>query len=326
MIEIKKIEYADRADFLNSLDLVSPSAEWRNFLARQYGARPDFLGVWENGQCQFIVPAYRMNTELAGVPKLYTEPLVCNESAGDFPIAEFMEYLRTETKAKWCRFDFAPILDPARASVLDQAQLKRRGVAHVLKLNGQQSEKEILSTVVSHKTRNQVRTAYRRGSFQLEINNEIDAFYTGYHRHIARLGGQPKEKTFFTNLHSSFGGNLKIISAKVDGAVAGANLCLLHNHYLHLLFSVSDARFFKDYINDWLYWETIKLGLAANIRIFDFGPSTLNDRSHQHFKAGFGAQPLPLYRIVVYHSFVQQTKGWVNTKIRNLGLRLRKRL
>lgn len=320
---VEPINYLQYADWLDDLDLISPSRPWCDFLKRQYGAEPEFLGFWENGKCRFILPAYRLGNDLVGTPRLYTEPLAyC--SNGQFPWSDLAVYLHDQKSASLARFDLGAITEPSQAMFWREAGLKQSGVCHVLKLAGTAGEQAVLEGIVSHKTRNQIRAAYRRGGFQRLFNRDLNAFYVFYCRQIGRLGARPKTEKFFADLGQSFGEKLRIIFATVNGEIAGANLCLLHNRYLHLMFSVADRCWFKDYVSDWLYWETIKLGLAASIRTFDFGPSALGDHSHQRFKAGFGARPLPLYRIAIYHSFARQARDWFSAKARNLGLRLRK--
>jgi lipid II:glycine glycyltransferase (peptidoglycan interpeptide bridge formation enzyme) len=178
---------------------------------------------------------------------------------------------------------------------------------------------------VEQKTRNQIKTSYRRGA-TLNINRDIDSFYNLYLKSIRRLKSIPKKRKFFETLARSFGDNLVIVSAYKDGELAAANLCLIKNKYLHLPFSISDAKYFKDYVNNFIYWETIKLGLEKGIEIFDFGPSSVKDNSHQKFKAGFGAAAIPIFDIPVYNSVFYRTRDFVKSKLRNARLRLNRLL
>jgi lipid II:glycine glycyltransferase (peptidoglycan interpeptide bridge formation enzyme) len=185
-------------------------------------------------------------------------------------------------------------------------------------------EDEILAKVIGHKTRNQILASYKRGNFNVSVGQDINEFYKIYLASIKRLKSIPKELEFFTDLEKSFKGNLQIIFAYHGSAPAGANLVLIKNKYLHLMFNVSNVEFFKDYVNDFLYWETIKFGLARGIEIFDFGPSSVRDKSHHHFKEGFGAKPVPIYNFTHYNSFDYRLRDFVFRKARNLRLKLNK--
>lgn len=324
MTNIRLIDYDEFSERLNRLDLISPSGQWRDFLLGQYGASANFLGIFERESLQFIVPTYRSAGGLVSVPKLYSEPLRQTGPSEPFPLGQFLDYLKNQKTLASVQMDFCPILNPSLQPIFAQAELKKRGLCHVLKLNSRCNEEKILSDIVNRKTRNQILSAYRRGNFQMKVSDSTDKFWNFYCRNIKHLGAVPKDKSFFENLSRSFGPDLKVIFAKRDGQIAGANLILIKNRYLYLPFNVSDPEFFGDYVNNFLYWETIKLGLSVGVNIFDFGPSTLRDRSHHHFKEGFGAQAIPIYRIVIYHSFRRKISDLIKTKTRSLGLRIRK--
>ncbi len=323
MISVEKIDYEKFKPFLESLDLISASLEWADFIGRSLGGRPCYFGIFENGRLSFIVPAFEtVAKELIGVPKLYTELIVYDGNEKIPPTIDILAFFGKNQVFSSIKFSICPILN-LNFSIPEETGVKMKRMTHILKPKTF-DENEILTRIISHKTRNQIITAGKRGNFEVKIGNLSDEFYKLYLVSIKRLKSTPKEFGFFSNLEKSFKENLRIIFAYRGQALAGANLALIKNKYLHLMFNVSDARFFKDNINDFIYWETIRFGLAKGIEIFDFGPSSIRDKSHHHFKEGFGAKPVPIYDFVSYNSLARRLNDFISKKARNLKLKIKK--
>ena len=317
MKQVKKIDYAEYADLLNSQNSIGARREWLAFVRTQLGAEPFFLGFFAGEKLAAILPACALAGGLEAVPKNYTEPIYLAAPDPTGLAEAFSRYLKTNQAFKYCRFSLGGV-----ETVLKLERPFRR-VTHVL-YTTEAGPEQILTSTVSHKTRNQIRAAYKRSGFSLGPEASLGEFYSLYQAAMRRLRSLAKNKKYFTNLKASFGENMRIISVYRAEQMIGANLVLLKNRLLHLAFSAAKADYFKDYLNDFLYWETIKFGLGRGINIFDFGPSTVSDQSHQHFKAGFGAVPVPIYDLIFYNSINERIKHLLANKFRNLRLRLKK--
>ena len=324
MISIEKIDYEKFKPFLESLDLVSTSSEWVNFIYVNLSSKPCFFGVFEDGRLDFVIPAFENPAkELIGVPKLYTEIVAHNSDKKTLPLTDILDFFKADKSFNSVKFSICPILSPNFPVLEKETGIGIKRLAHILKPKTF-DEDEILTKIVSHKTRNQIVTSGKRGNFEARIGDTLDEFYKLYLVSIKRLKSIPKEFSFFSGLAKSFGENFRIIFAYNSQILAGANLVLIKNKYLHLMFNVSDEKFFKDNVNNFLYWEMLKFGLAKGIEIFDFGPSSIKDKSHHHFKEGFGAKPVQIYDFVSYNSFSLRLKDLFFNKMRNFRLRLKK--
>lgn len=323
MISIGKIDYEKFKPFLDSLDLISTSSEWVKFVDVNLGSKPCFFGVFEDGRLGFVIPAFEtVAGELIGVPKLYTEIVTCSGGQKTLPLVDILTFFKKNRDFNSVKFSICSILSSS-FFIFEKEGAEVKRVAHVLKPETL-DESEILAKIISHKTRNQIVTSGKRGNFEVKVGDALDEFYKLYLVGAKRLKSIPKEFGFFSDLAKSFGGNFRIIFTYHGRTLAGANLTLIKNKYLHLMFNVSDEKFFKDNVNNFLYWETIKFGLARGIKIFDFGPSSIRDKSHHHFKEGFGAKPVPIYDFVSYNSLTRRLGDFISKKTRNFRLRLKK--
>lgn len=291
------------------------------FQHQYFDAKDHFFGIFIDDILRFIIPAFEINGNLEATPKLYTEIIRFGDHDLVFPQSGFLEYIKKNKTFGSIKFNLCYISEKIAK---DFSKLgKSATVSHILKLKSI-NEDRILAEIISHKTRNQIKTAHKRGNFHVKFENNIDIFFRLYLKSMKRLKSIPKEQIFFTNLWSSFGDNLKIVAVYQSNDLAAANLVMVKNKYLHVAFSVSSSHYFKDYVNDLLYWETIKFGLKNGIECFDFGPSSLKDKSHQHFKEGFGAKAIPIYKIVSYNSVGQRIGDFLSHKSRNLKLRIKR--
>lgn len=322
-MKIVKIRPEEAQSHLDTSGLISASKPWSDFVCLHFGAIPDFVGVFgADNKLKFILPVFISGKALEAIPKFYTQMVKVGTHAEPEPWNEMVDFLKSDKKLSSVKLSICFVADDGGHALDDKY---KRGVAHILK-SASNDGKEILVKYVDKKTRNQIKTAYERGGFKVCVNQDVDAFYALYCRSIKRLKSIAKSKKYFQDLKICFGDNFQIINGLRDGKLAGANLILLNRNHLHLPFSVSDSVYFKDYINDFIYWETIKYGLARGVKIFDFGPSVLKDVSHQHFKEGFGARPVPIYKISHYNSISSRLADFVSVKARNLRLKLNKAL
>lgn len=318
---IKRIKIEEIKPQLKASGFISASEEWSKFLRLHFNAQSDFIGVVNNaGELKFVLPAFLRGSTFESVPKLYTQLIKVGEHNEPEPWPDLIKFLKDDKALSAIKISLCFFADNEKRN-LSAKDIK--GVTHVLKV-GNAKANEILTKYVNKKTRNQIKAAYKGGNFKLCIDQNIDDFYDIYLKSIKRLKSIAKPKKYFQDLQMSFGDKLQIIGALYDGKLAGANLILLNDDYLFLLFSVADSEHFKNCINNFIYWETIKFGIAGGIRTFDFGPSVLKDISHHHFKEGFGAHPVPIYKINFYNSIKSLCGDFISTRLRNLRLRLNK--
>lgn len=161
-------------------------------------------------------------------------------------------------------------------------------MGHFLLDIGKISEPEGRFILYSSKVRNQVKKSLKSG-FEVKIGSMLEDFYELYKKSVGRLGGNIKNKSWFDRLVSIFGDDVICFSIFLEGKLVGCNFCIKNGNYIQLLFNVSLEEFWSLNVNNRLYDEMIAWSIKNGIKYIDFGPSLLSDKSHNHFKEGFGA-------------------------------------
>jgi len=191
----------------------------------------------------------------------------------------------------------------------------------VLDLNGLKNNEERFN-VYNKKTRNQVRKSYKN-DLVVKIGRHEEGFNELYKKSMKRLGGSIKNISWFSELEDVFGNDVVCIYIFDNNILIGCNYCLRNNDYISLLFNVSDQNYWNYNVNDRLYDELIKWSIDNNIRMLDFGPAVLKDKSHNHFKKGFGASEWYVIEKQI-SSPLNKIKNFIKTKKHNTSLRLKK--
>jgi len=302
-MEIQKIEYDSIKEVLNKTNLLSCSKEYINFCQAYFGAEPCFIGIFQDQKLAAVLPLFKRREKgliyLETAPKLYTEIFFLENINVNFN--QVLTYIKRNFK-----YD---ILDISLYFTNDK-RVKLEGFSHhtdvyITKINEVANSEEILKKIVKQKCRNQIRYAYKH-NLKKEISPDLEKFYPLYLTTMNRLGAKPKPLKYFRQLIKSFRNKLCIIFAKKENRVIGANLFIIQNDYLLLMFNVSDKRYWKYCVNNFLYWETILDGLKKGVKKFDFGINAKRDSTQIHFKQGFGARPYPIYHLTKFGSLKGQ--------------------
>jgi hypothetical protein len=174
-------------------------------------------------------------------------------------------------------------------------------------------------TRYSKKTRNQVRKS-RAGSLRAEVGPPPTGFYPLYTESLDRLGSPPRPPEWFARLERFLGRDVIAVSAYSDSTLAGVNYCLRHEDYILLMFNVSSPEFWPLCVNDLLYDELVAWSIRHGILYIDFGAAVAQDRSHNHFKLGFGAR-----RYALVESYCgpwpKRASIWLSGKLRSVRRR-----
>ncbi len=171
------------------------------------------------------------------------------------------------------------------------------------------------------KTRNLVRKSHKN-SFVLKVGEVPADFYRLYQASMSRLSSSPKAEAWFASLEKSFGEDVVAVSLFEGEKLIGSNYCLVAGQYVLLMFNVSDPAYWSQAINDRLYDELVKWAIGKGVWYLDFGPSTIGDDSHNHFKEGFGAKRYFLYNAET-GSIGYRWKKFLARRWHNLKLRFR---
>lgn len=302
-MEIKKINHSDVEEKLNRLLLVATSLEYINFVKNFWQAEPVFLGVLENNEIVAVIPVY-VRTEngliyLDSGVKLYSEIIYLKEININF--SQVINFIKKNYKFDILEFSFCQVINSKR---IEYKKFSHNTSAYILDVDGIKNL-ELLISRLNKKTRNQIKAATKY-NLEVLISQNIELFYPTYRETMHRLKAKPKEKKYFYDLLTAFKNNFYLILAKKDGKIIGGNLFVIKNNYLMLMFNVSLKEYWKYNVNDFLYWQTIELGLKENVRWFDFGINAQRDHNQIHFKEGFGAKAYKIDHFIKINS----VKAW----------------
>lgn len=297
---------------------LSYAEEFFAYREKIYGFKGGFLAAYKNNNLIFLAPLNYNGPACYSVYKDYAEPLIFPgfDSGLLFPI---IDKLRREFGFKKVEFNFGFIKTPGALSGLKRSALS----IFVLRLPERLSPEDLLGKF-NKKTRNQIRKAQSRG-FEIKIGpiERLDEIYELYLVNMKRHGTPAKPKIFFENLFKYFGNRCRQAAAYDNGRLAGANIMFIKDDYMRLQYNYSDPAYWPDCVNNLLYYKMIEWGRDRGVSLFDFGPGSDQDSSHGHFKLGYGAKPVPLYKMAK-NDKINALKGWLSLKFHNLKIRFNK--
>jgi hypothetical protein len=325
-MEIRKIDYNKIKEKVTDLSLITSSQEYINFCKNFWQAKPIFLGIFENNEIAAVVPIFLRNENnliyLDSGVKLYNEIIYFKEININFN--KVVSFIKKNYKFDVLEFSFCQIINGRK---IEYKKFSQNTSAYVLDVKGIKNSEELLAQL-NKKTRNQIK-AVEKYNLELVISQDIESFYPVYLETISRLKAKPKEKKYFYDLLIAFSNNFYLILARKDGKIIGGNLFVRKNNYLMLMFNVSLREYWKYNVNDFLYWEMLKLGLEKSIRWIDFGINAKRDHDQIHFKQGFGAKAYKIDHYVMINSakaFIYVNKRKFIFLFKLLYLKLRKKL
>lgn len=290
---------------------IAYAREFFLFQEKHYALQSEYLGIYNDASLLAVIPVNHSAKEAFSVHKDYVVPHIMTRD-GAIDWEDVAQRIRRHYAVRSAQFYFAGSTGRKTALSTFVARFPS-GLTH-----------EEIRMRYNKKTRNEVRKG-EKASFTLCVGGPelLDDFHRLYQENMERHGTPPKGRRYFEDLFSCFGEKCRIIAAYEGSVLAGANFILLHNTYLRLSFNVSKINYWDKCVNNFLYDRMIAQWYDAGARIFDFGPSLNKDASHNKFKIGYGAQPVPLV-MAGSSSGIQRVKGWLAQKRHNLKIRVRK--
>lgn len=300
---------------------LSYSLEFFKLIKNKHGFKGGFLAVYKNEEILLVFPVNFLNDELVSVYNYYSEPYFLKNI--DYDIwPNIIKSIKRNFKFKNINLVFGFIRNRQN---IEYFKVSRRS-CYVLQLKNENTREAILKKF-NKKTRNEIRKSEKYG-FNISIKagkdlspEDFDLVYGLYGGNMSRHGIRVKSKEFFHDLFSFYGDQCKIIVSYFNNDLAGVNIAVVHGEYLLLMYNFSDKKYWSGCINNFLYFKMIEWGNKIGIKIFDFGPSPNNFKDLNHFKLGFGAEKIPLVKMVSSKKSYL-FKKWIQQKKYNLKIRL----
>lgn len=161
-----------------------------------------------------------------------------------------------------------------------------------------QGEEEKILALSSSSNRNHVRKAYKNNWFTASFEvSQLEKFYCVYVQRMKQLGSPAPSIRFFQRFFEQFPEQaylLTVLDAQT-GAVAGGMLLLASpsNGTLYYPYGANLVEYNSKYLNNFMYWEAIKLGRKLGLPCLDLGRSQLDSGTYR-YKEQWGAEAVPL--------------------------------
>lgn len=307
---------ADRA--VPDFDSLGYSQGFGCFQKRRYGLDTAMMEILDdNRKTTAILPINFALKEAYGLYKDYVEPSNIDRSK-NIDWSEVAKAVNKEFGLRYTEFSLA-----FASSGIELPIRPSRLSCFVLRLEDG-LDRDMILAKANKKTRNEVRKSEKYGfDIRLKGTEAIDEIYQLYAQNMERHGTPPKSKQIFADLFDSYGKDCAAMLAYKQDELAGINIAIKKGGYLRLAYNFSLKKYWDQCINNFLYHRMIADEYADGVRIFDFGPSSVDDKSHNHFKIGFGARQIPIYKITE-GSILHHAQKWIRQKRYNMKLRINK--
>lgn len=156
--------------------------------------------------------------------------------------------------------------------------------------------------------RRMIRLGEKQG-FTSSLGREelLDEFYKLYAANVRRLGTPVFPKKLFAEFLCEFPTNSDILLIRHQRQTAAAVLSFYFRETVMPYYSGSNPEFYRAGINNFLYWELMRLSSARGFKRFDFGRSKLGTGACE-FKRGWRMTE----RILPYKFFLVRAKQMPN--------------
>lgn len=121
----------------------------------------------------------------------------------------------------------------------------------------------------------------------------LEPFYHIYTTSLRNLGTPAFPLRWFQHLMEGFGEQCRILSVQYQGRMVGAVMTFFFKEQVMPYYGGSLPQFWRNSVNDFMYWELMKYGAKGGYTVFDFGRSKKGTGSYE-FKRHWGFDPVAL--------------------------------
>jgi len=267
---------------------------WKEVLERAFGFRACYLGARRDGGLVGVLPLFELRSLLGGTTLLSVpfavEGGVC---AADDEARQALD---------------AAALDLCRARKAKHLELRdgleapgfqvREGLFFGFKRELKPTDDENLAAI-PRKQRRMVRVGQQSGLTSRIGFDDLDAFHDLYARSVHQLGTPVFPRRYFQLLSERFPEECALLTVRHGDTPVAAVLSFFFGGTVMPYYAGSRREFFKQAVNDFMYWELMRYARERGCTVFDFGRSKKGTGAYD-FKCHWGFEPQPLrYRVYV---------------------------
>lgn len=171
----------------------------------------------------------------------------------------------------------------------------------VLPLSNDEEKVLALSTASN---RNHVRKVYKNNWFTVSFDpGQMEAFYKVYVKRMKELGSPAPDIGFFKRFFDYLPDNtflLTVLDKQTENVVGGMLLLTSPgNQTIYYPYGANLVEYNSKYLNNFMYWEAVRLGIRHNMKYLDLGRSQTGSGTFK-YKQQWGAKAEQL-RYLVYN-------------------------
>ncbi len=147
------------------------------------------------------------------------------------------------------------------------------------------------------KRRYMIRLGQRHGLVSRTTADDLPAFHDLYARTARRFGTPVFPLAFFRAVLESAPADTMLLTVLHDGVPVASSLVFFFGDAVCPYYAGSRRDHFRYAVNDFLYWEVMRVGRQRGARLFDFGRSKQGTGAYEFKRLwGFAAEPMR-YRV-----------------------------
>ena len=265
---------------------------WKEVVEDAFGFTADYLLARRGQALVGVLPLFELGSRLAGRCLL------------SLPFAVEGGICATDDEARHALEAAALQLGAARKvryielrDGLDGSEFHvREGLYYCFRRPLADTDEENLAAI-PRKQRRMVRVGQQSGLVSRTGGDDLDAFYDLYARSVRHLGTPVFQRRYFRLLLQRWPEESLLLTVWRDGTPVAGVLSFFFNDTVLPYYAGSRREFYRYAVNDFMYWELMRLARARGARVFDFGRSKKGTGAYE-FKCHWGFEPEPLrYRV-----------------------------
>jgi len=274
----------------DELGSLSQNSKFLEILVNVFGYKARYIWAEHEGEVVGVLPLMEVPGLLSSNVRLISVPV----SAYSGAIGKSPEIVRSLVECA------AEITKEPKKEYLEIRQLRRidRDVitkeSYVTFLYNLEAGKENFWENLNRKTRGSIRKAEKRGLICEVDSSNLEIFYKFYVKRLKELGSPAYPYTFFTELCSAFGDDVKISLVKKEERVIAACFSVIYNETIYAMLAGADSRYRSLNPYSLMYWKIIEYSCSHRVKRFDFGRSRIGTGSFD-FKKNWGLPATQLY-------------------------------
>ena len=264
--------------------------QWNQLISRTFGHSVKYIVLRRGEEIAGVLPLTEFKSRIFGqfavsLPFInYGGPLL-TEAELAHPLNVFLAEMRAKNKYDYIELRF----DSQKETALPSKQHK---VTFFLDLPGDSEE---LWNFFKSKLRSQIRRPIKEEMIARSGGIELlKDFYRIFAMNMRELGTPVLPKAFFKNILTVFPDNAFITVVYTrEGQAAAASFLIKYKNVMEIPWASSLRDFNRFSPNMLLYWESLKLAIEKECKVFDFGRCTPDSGTYR-FKKQWDAREHPL--------------------------------